>query len=155
MDLVGFANRIAEPIAVDNAVGVDIDRDMPADAVLIVEDVGPQPRMRGKHLIEHGAHAVAWCRLHRAAQVSLQIGGECNASHRAMLLPGLRRGEPGSLQVGTRTIQVMPKRSANMPKLEAKNVFPNGICTWPPSPNAENSRLASASSDAVMVSANP
>lgn len=53
------------------------------------------------------------------------------------------------------TIHDTPKRSATMPKDEAKNVLPSGICTWPPSLSALKRRLASASLAAVRVSDTP
>jgi hypothetical protein len=45
----------------------------------------------------------------------------------------------------TESIHNTPKRSATMPKREAKKVLVNGICTCPPSARAANSRSASGS----------
>src|ERR1700722_16811453 len=55
----------------------------------------------------------------------------------------------------TKIIQPTPNLSATMPKRDAKNVSASGICTWPPSPSALRRRSPSATSGAVMVSANP
>jgi hypothetical protein len=72
-------------IAIGDAGGIHIDGDMPAHAALVIKNVGAQARMDGKHLIEHIAHGSPGRRLYRAGQMPLQIGGECNARHAAML----------------------------------------------------------------------
>src|SRR5437016_5464716 len=59
------------------------------------------------------------------------------------------------LYCGTRTIHATPKRSVTMPKRGEKKVLLNGAVTCPPSDSAANSRLASASSRAVIVRLNP
>ena len=53
------------------------------------------------------------------------------------------------------TIHPTPKRSATMPKRGEKKVLVSGICTWPPSASAANSRSASASSGTVSDSEKP
>jgi hypothetical protein len=49
----------------------------------------------------------------------------------------------------------MPKRSASMPKRDAKNVLISGWCTVPPSPSALNSRSACASLSTFLPAALP
>jgi hypothetical protein len=41
--------------------------------------------MRGEDLVQHRAHAVARCGLHRGVEMALQVGGECDASHARMV----------------------------------------------------------------------
>jgi hypothetical protein len=84
-DLIVVTDGIGEVVSIGDAGRVDVDGDVPAHASLVVENVGAQAGVGGEYLIEHGAHGVASGCLDRAGEVPLEIGGECNARHAAML----------------------------------------------------------------------
>ena len=69
--------------------------------------------------------------------------------------PAPRSGAGRRIQlvVGHTTIHSTPKRSATMPKLDAKKVFASGMRTVPPSASAAKHRAASASSATWSASA--
>src|SRR5262245_59153343 len=55
----------------------------------------------------------------------------------------------------TLIIHPTPKRSVTMPKQGDQKVLVSGICTWPPSARAPNSRSASAGAAAAIDSEKP
>src|SRR5579872_4325621 len=80
-DLIRVVHRIGEVIAIGDLVGVDVDRDVAADAALVIKDVGTKARVRGEDIVQHGAYAVTRCGLHRGVEMALEVGGECHANH--------------------------------------------------------------------------
>ena len=105
--LVRLADRIAEPISVGDAIAIGIDRHVPPHTILVIQDVRPQPWLRGEHAVEHGMHRVTRHGLHRATQVPFQIGRECDARHSDCCCSHRRLDHHPDT----------PNRSATMPKL--------------------------------------
>src|SRR5208283_15846 len=112
------------------------------------EALRPPPMLHALRIGEALPHQIAW-RVEHARDDEILARGLRIFGHVFLYQFG------ASAHFALSTIQLTPKRSFTMPKLDAKNGEPNGIVTSPPSDNALNIICASASVLTSSESAKP